>query len=605
MTDPAVIERPAQHVVSPFLTAEARIPALPEHLQVVPDDGAAWTDWKYQVKAYRLLTRRQCAGSDRQHLDQRRAEMTYCAQDPAYWLTMYGVMFEPRGIADNRPGWYPWIPFASQVRIIRFIEHVMEQEEGGQGDGIIEKSREMGVSWVFCGYIAHQFLFADVFVAGVVSRNADAVDKTGASDTLFYKIKSLLGLLPQVPAPLQLPVWMRPKGMTDDHVTLRNITHPTRSCIIQGETTTTMTGVGGRATLRFNDEAARFDDFGEAWANQAAVTRHRFAVSSADTKSPAFQALASLGRDVIAGAAPNGPSSMRLDWDLHPYHTDEWFRNERNRFAHDPHFFEREYLINYHAGEGEHVYSRFLQTGLVKAPYDPYLGQLYVTIDPGVRDPTAIVWIQEDTTSRRYRIIDGFEGMGGEESDFYASVLVGVPISGVGGYDYGKYGRVLDLMEWTASIGRPVIYFGDPAGASRGAGGRKTYYDELREKTHELTQGRNIVHVRSVTKHTEEGKKDARSHLVRKNALSKLAPRLDFNATPGASAVLTALKESRYPERKEGRAYVSETLEPQHDRNSHYRTALEYFAVNIEVAEAVKSNPPGRAIRQSMGGKRR
>lgn len=586
--------RSAQERGNPFLTAPAVIPGLPEELQIVPDDPQEWLDWRDHVRLFREKVRREC----REDKNLRKIEWNLCERDPAYWLVMYGVIFEPRSIAGHPPAWYPWVPFPFQVRMIRWIQHVMEQTAHGRGDGVVEKSRDMGASWMFCAYMSHQWLFAPVFIGGIVSRNANAVDQTNDSDSLFFKVRALLGLQMQVPENLRLPAWMVPSGMNDDLTTKAHIAHPTKTCIIQGETTTGLSGVGGRATMRLNDEAARFDAFDEAWSNQGAVTTHRFAVSSADTRAPLFRTLAELGRDGLDDPELEAPSYLRLDWWIHPFHSEEWFADERARYP-DKAEFEREYEISYTAGQGDKVYNQFAGRELGRFPYDPTLGSLYCAIDPGVSDPTSIIWIQEDTRANRYRVVESFEGDGSEDARFYASVLTGQMISGVGGYDYGKYPELRRIMEWTASLNRPVQYFGDHAGTHKGGDGKRSFYDALAEESANLTNRRNVIYVSTATADS------ARSHARRKNALQGLAYRIDFNDTPGANAVLLALKESMYPRKADGRTYVRETLEPAHDIWSHRRTAMEYWAVNMEQEGLVKRKGVAKPKRVYMSGRLR
>lgn len=593
--------------VSPFLLTEAVVPGLPEHLRVVPDQLTEWLVWKHRTSAYREDVRRRCTGDTPAAARERATELALCADDPAYFLIMYGVVFEPRKQGDRKPGWYRWMLYASQVQTIRAIQYSMSTEELGRGDLVIEKSREMGISWLVCGWVAHQFLFADNFVAGLISRVADKVDKAGDPDTLFYKIRANLGLLDQVPPHLRLPVWMRPKGFTlEDHSSLRQITHPTKSNVIVGETTTETAGVGGRATVRINDEAARFDDFDQAWANQGGTSNHRIAISSADLKSPGFKVLADLGRECVRNPQREGPTFLRLDWWYSPYHTDEWYRNEKARFKTDPHFFAREYEIDYYAGAGQIVYPRFAQMRPVDAPYDPYLGRLWCAIDPGNADPTAIVWIQEDKVRNRYRVVNSFEGRGGEDPRFFASILTGVRVSGYNGFDYESYPGLDALMEWTASLNRPVIYCGDHFGTHKGGDGARTFYEALREESAQLTGRAHIISVQTITKMAGGG--DARSFANRRIALNKVGPRMDFDQSYGGVAVLTALQESRFMDRKDNRGYQSELLEPQHDKFSHRRSAVEFWAVLMTNEEAMATHVTGMEstapMRISMSGKR-
>ena len=605
MMNSVTISRHSPGPQSPYLIEQQTIPALgaliPD-LAIVPQQADEWKAWRTRVKAYRELRRRQCEDNRKEQ----KIEMERCAADPAYWVIMYTAIFEPRTIDNNPPAWYPWILFPFQVGMIRWIQDTMEHMENGRGDGVVEKSRDMGASWIFCAYISWAFLYQDVFVAGIISRNADQVDKTNSSDTLFFKIKSMLGLVLSVPAQLRLPDWMKPKGLTNDSSTLRTIAHPTKQCSILGETSTSLAGVGGRATMRVNDEAARFENFDAAWSNQAATTTHRFALSSADLKSPGFRELAELGRAGLSNPYAKAPSYLRLDWWVHPFHTEEWFENEKSRAINDLHAFEREYEISYEAGRGEAVYPRIQDAQLGRFPYDPRLGTLYCVIDPGVRDPTANIWIQEDPKTNRYRVVDGFEGMGGEDVDFIASVLVGVPISGPGGFNYRDYPGLQEIMEWTGSLQQPVIYYGDPYGNHKGGDGKKSFYEGLRDASEKLTGGANVIYVKAPTMIEVPGivSKDTRNHQRRKVALNKIINKLDFNDTRGAASVLTALKESKYPARKDGRTYSSEILEPAHDKYSHKRSAMEFFAVNVEVGQVGGVlQKSARPVRRTMTGR--
>jgi hypothetical protein len=580
----------------PILLEQPMIEGLPDHIKVVPTEPEEWLRWSRQVTAYRETVRRRCADDKREQ----QAEIELCRRDPCYWMVMYGVVFEPRHLFGMSPRWMRAVLYPFQVQLVRWIQAVMLETENGRGDGVCEKSRDMTVSWTFCLYMAWAWLFEDVFVAGVVSRNAAQVDRTGASDTLFYKIRANLALEDQVPPGLKLPSWMVPPGMTDEHSVQLTIFHPTKTCIIQGETSTAMAGVGGRATMRLNDEAARFMNFDEAWANQNATTEHRFAVSSADMVSPGFRELAEYGKKAVENKYMHGPSYLRLNWWHHPFHTQEWYEDQRARNMTQPHWFRREYDIDYYAGAGDNVYPAFLPLQPGEFPYDPTLeGALYCSIDPGVSDPCAIVWIQEDRKMGRYRVVKGFETPKNADPEFVASILVGVQITGYGGYDYSDP-YLQDLMKWTAGLRRKVIYYGDPAGNARGGDGKRTFYEAVTDKTGELTGNMNKVTVNTITQDS------ARTYEVRMRALNSLVSRIDVDQDWGARYFLEALKESRFPERSPNRAYTKEVTEPQHDQYSHRRTTMEFWAVNITALRRVdnaRRDSQRRAKRISMSGR--
>lgn len=570
----------------------AIITGLPESLMTVPDDPLAWAEWKIRVSAYRENVRRQIIQDKTGKIAAVHHELS--RRDNAYWITMFGIILEPRDLYGEPPGWKRWIPFAFQVRLLRWIDWVNSHEDLGRGDGVAEKSREMGVSWTYCGYMAHKFSYEQVFVGGFVSRNEEAVEKKGDTDSLFYKLRAILGLEEGVPSKLRLPKPMRlPNFTKQDNCFHRLITYDDngRTNVLKGETTTGLSGVGGRSTMRLNDEAARFDDFQQAWHNQGATTNHRHAVSSADTISPYFYTLARSGEEASRSETKEGPSWVRLDYWQHPLHTERWLANEKARFKDDPTFFEREYLISYTAGQGEIVYPAFLNRQTEDVTFDPYLGQVYVWLDPGVADPAAFVVAQEDPKRRTINVLTSFQGSGGETPEFYASIFTGLPQSGFGGFDY-EQPEMGELLEFFGNLRRPVLFVGDPYGNNKGGDGKRSWYEALRDASKLYSGGTNIIHVHTLTA------EKAREHLTRKTAVNFMASRLVFAQTDGAVRVLRALQDARYPRKRDNSQVTLEKLNPIHDIKSHLRTAVEFGCVQQQRMEGARIGQKAQVVKR-------
>ena len=580
-------------VVNPILLEQAVIRGLPPALAVVPEDRESWEAWRDDVTLYREYIRRK-ADTDK---DVQAQELYLCRQDFCYWLVMYGIIFEPRSLQGNPPRWLRWIPYHFQINSARWIELVMVTTENGRGDGVLEKSRDMGVSWLFCAYIAWNYLFADVFVAGLISKKAEDVDKTGASGTLFYKIRALVGMEDQVPTALRMPNWMIPQITERDSVTrTRNISHPHKTCIINGETTTALSGVSDRNTMRLNDEAARFDSFTDSWANQGATTDHRFAVSTPDTVNLGFYEMAKIAKSCVNNPYKSGPSYLALPWWLHPYHDEAWYENERKRYEHDPRFFAREYDMQYFAGSGDMIYPRIQDAVPGAYPYSPILGEVYCSIDPGVSDQTAVVWIQRDTPNNRWRVVNAYEAPRGSTPEHIASVLTGTPLSGPEAPQYTA--DEIRLMQWTAKL--PLVYYvGDHYGTHKSTDGKTSIYSLYADKSREITQGRHVITVRTITKD------NARQFRVRQPTLAALLPKIDWDEHPNVLMALSRLREARFEARNPNRQYAKEVTEPKHDVTSHMRTAFEFFAVNVSATEVVtrnrnrQNNPRGRRVTMS------
>src|SRR5690606_27528941 len=184
----------------------------------------------------------------------------------------------------------------------------------------------------------------------------------------------------------------------------------------------------------------------------------------------------------------------------------------------------------------------------------------------------AIAWIQRDTEENRWRVVRAYETPKGGDPDRIASLLTGIPISGPEAPRYTP--EEVDLMAWTHTLPR-VIYVGDHYGNHKSADGKSSFYEALRAKSSELSEGRHVVNVQTVTKD------NARLFSVRHRDLSPLILRLDWHDHPSVAMALGRMKEARFEDRNPNRQYAKEVVEPKHDRTSHMRTAFEYWAVAV------------------------
>jgi hypothetical protein len=121
--------------------------------------------------------------------------------------------------------------------------------DGWQNDtqtgGVIEKSRDEGMSYVILGYFLHHWLFIDGFAAGVGSRKEDLVDKKGDPKTLFHKFRDMLE---------KLPDWMKPSGFNRrEHDNYLRIVNPVNGATLTGEAGDNI-GRGGRTSMYLLDE---------------------------------------------------------------------------------------------------------------------------------------------------------------------------------------------------------------------------------------------------------------------------------------------------------------------------------------------------------------
>jgi len=606
--------------------AEARIEALPENLRVVPQDRTGWLRWRTAVLAYRTLIHRLC-DTDREF---QAVQYELAARDPEYWRVMFGVLYEPRTTMDitldehgnevqfvKPQGWYPWIPFHFQVQMGRWITDVATRtmDPLGRGDGVVEKSREMGASWEFCKAAAHDFLFGENMTIGMLSRKEDMVDAPEDSRSLFFKIRALAGIYDKVPetsyapgtlwdgVPLRMPLWMRPVGFESRYHDFRGkLLHPTKSNAILGESTSSKSGIGARATYMVIDEGAKIESLADIWGGLGATTPHRFVVSSADLRyGPDFYNLARAGERAANNPDLPGPSYFRIPWHVHPLRNEQWFASEKARST-DPHDFAREYEINYHAGFGDWVYPYAQQMTARHVPFSGALGQITVALDPGIRDPTSVGIFQDDPGNRRFRLVDAIT-LETPSAEHLAPILVGMPEDHEcwmqGAYDGHAY-EIAGFFRSLRERGATPRFVGDPYGDNAGGAGNESFYMALYRAGRDLLSDIGVdpgdFDAYRVVVHTkyDEG---AKYHPKRKEMTAKLLPLLDVNDVPGARYILAALQEYRYKPLEDGKSSISEPTKPMHNWASHPSTMVEYFAVHAMMTTSYGTAPRTEKVR--------
>lgn len=161
---------------------------------------------------------------------------TACSQDIFFWINTFVYQYNPNTIGPGSLEIGPFITWDFQEEAVRAILYCIEERK----DLVIEKSREMGASWL-CLLIMDWFLLFHPWKKFlVISRNEEAVDRPGDPDCLFWKLDFVHD---------RLPKWMT-EGLTRRKHNFENKNGST----ITGQASTGKAGVGGRAFCMFLDE---------------------------------------------------------------------------------------------------------------------------------------------------------------------------------------------------------------------------------------------------------------------------------------------------------------------------------------------------------------
>lgn len=453
-----------------------------------------------------------------------------CKKDQLYFFNTALWTYDPRSEGKDMP--FITYPFQDEW-ILWALERIKKQE-----DFLTDKSRDMGVSWMIIGIFIHMWLFEPGFTALVGSYIEDYIDNK-TIDSHFGRFRYMVERLPE---------WFYPQNkQTNVYMKLEN---PLNGNIIVGHAPTANFSRQGRYMAAWADEFAFWQWGRTAWTAMGDATKCRIATSTPNGKGNKFAEL-SLKSNI---------AKRTLHWHLHPLKTQEWYENECKRRT--PEEIAQELDINYNKSLIGRVYPEFCERNyLAKQTYNP-LQPLFIAWDFGLGDQTALVWLQINKVDNTVRVIDAYQNTG-KTIDFYTPFITGEMIS-IKQYPYTDHER--EMIRCHASW-QPAIHYGDPTGEDRHQTSGTSIIEQL--KKYGIYINVNWKKFDLITRI------QTTKLLIRRLVVDK-----------DLTEFIDALENSRFPQRAETSQSTSPILKPIHDYTSHFRTALEYFAVN----ENTKSN---------------
>lgn len=214
-----------------------------------------------------------------------------CKHDVLYFFNAFMFTYDPRVVSC------PSVPFVTypfqESAILKLDKHL------GRRDVLIEKSRDMGASWICTGVLFHRWMFFDMQSFLLGSRKEEYVDKTGDMKGLFQKIDFAID---------HLPGWMVPLlDRTKLHLLNRR-----NGSSIDGESTNSNFARGGRWTAILKDEFGYVDNDYEVESASRDATNCRIYNSTPNGVHKVFYEK----REKLAREAPD--QLIRLHWTEHP-----------------------------------------------------------------------------------------------------------------------------------------------------------------------------------------------------------------------------------------------------------------------------------------------
>lgn len=258
--------------------------------------------------------------------------------NPAQFIMDWGVTQDPRNADINLPTIVPFILFDKQIE---FMDLVLESWRARK-PLIVEKSRDMGISWCAMALSCALCLYGDVAI-GFGSRKEEYVDKIGDPKSLFYKARIFLRYL---------PAEFRGGWDIDKHGPHMRIMFPKTGAIIAGEAGDGI-GRGDRKAIYFVDEAAHLERPELVDASLSSTTNCRIDMSSVVGMANPFAAKRHSGKHRV----------FTFHWRDDPRKDEEWY--EKKKLELDPKVVAQEIDINYTASvDGVVIESHWIQAAI-------------------------------------------------------------------------------------------------------------------------------------------------------------------------------------------------------------------------------------------------
>lgn len=226
-------------------------------------------------------------------------------EHPIEFISDWGCTFDPRNVDVDLPPLVPFLLFDRQKEYIQWLWDRWKQRE----DGLVEKSRDMGVSWLSIAFASWAWTFYPGVVVGFGSRKEVYVDDLEDPKAIFPKIRQFIQFLPEE----FRPVGWNPK----QHAPYMKVINPELGGVIFGEAGDNI-GRGARASMYFVDEAAFVEHQEVVDAALSQTTNCKIDQSTPNGSGNAFYRKRHEGKVKV----------FIFDWQQDPRKSQEWYQKQ-------------------------------------------------------------------------------------------------------------------------------------------------------------------------------------------------------------------------------------------------------------------------------------
>ena len=265
------------------------------------------------------------------------AAKVYYRANPAQFIEHWVNTYDPRKAGSGSPSRMPFVLFERQREMVTYLMQLVE----GQENGLIEKARDMGATWVCCALSVHMLLFREGAAIGWGSRKEQLVDKLGDPDSIFEKIRMIIRGLP--------PVFV-PDALDEKAMSYMKIVNRANGATITGESGDNI-GRGGRSLIYFKDESAHYERPEKIEAALADNTNVQVDISSVNGIGNVFHRRRESGEEWCGDLIKGKTNVFVMDWSDNPMKSQEWYDKRRAKAVSEGmlHVFEQEVNRNYAA----------------------------------------------------------------------------------------------------------------------------------------------------------------------------------------------------------------------------------------------------------------
>lgn len=263
----------------------------------------------------------------------------YYRDHPAQFIMDWGVTNDPRNLEVGKPAIMPFILFDRQIEFVDFIvNQCWRQSE----DGLCDKSRDVGASWLTIATACTLCLHYENMSIGFGSRKQEYVDDLNDPKALFFKAREFMRFLP--------PEFRG--GWIEKDAPFMRISFRETSSVMTGEAGDGI-GRGGRTAIYFVDEAAHIERPQLVDFSLSATTNCRIDLSSVKGMANSFAIKRHSGKTKV----------FTFHWRSDPRKDEAWYAKQKARLP--AIVVAQEIDIDYSASvEGQVIPSAWVQSAI-------------------------------------------------------------------------------------------------------------------------------------------------------------------------------------------------------------------------------------------------